>query len=523
MSDALFTGKRFRTANVIDDFNREGLGIEVSFSLPSKRITSWLDNIAAVKGYPDIIRVDNGVENTCRHFQNWASKHAITIEYIQPGNNLIYVIARIDELITAQVNKILHQQQFQQLEASWRSLDYLVQILEKLDDNQIKIRLLNISWQELAKDLHKATDFDQSQLFIKIYNHEFGHAGGEPFGLLIGDYYVEHSSKSAQQCHDLNVIEEISKVAAAAFAPFIMSTKPAFFGLDSFDGLARPIDLNTVFQQNDYCLWKNLQQKEEMRFIGLVLPQVLIRQPYDENYSAQLDFYFKEIITNQNKSYYLWGNAVYSFAATVMRNFSAYGWFADMHCVSSETHCSLLELERAAFSTDNNNSAKKILTNVLITEQQEKKLNDLGFIVFSETKFGLHATFYQSPSIQKPKKHSNIHTNVNANLSSMLHYVLCISRIAHTIKVIMRNKTGTFITANDCEQYLKNWLMKYTAANIDLSPELKAKYPLREIMVSVSEAIGKPGSFLCTLYLSPHQQFNHIESYLHLTTEINKF
>lgn len=438
-------------------------------------------------------------------------------------NNLSYFIARIDELITSQLNRILHHQEFQQLEASWRNLDYLVEALETLDDDQIKIRLLNISWQELGKDLLRATDFDQSQLFIKIYNQEFGHAGGEPFGLLIGDYYVEHSLKPNQPYHDLKIIEEIAKVAAAAFAPFIMAAKPTFFGLDKFEALTRFIDLNIVFQQNEYFLWKNMQEKEEMRFIGLVLPQVLIRPPYDQNYSAQLDFYFKETTINQSESDYLWGNAVYRFATIVMQNFAAYGWFADMHYLSLEKHYSIIEPERASFLTENNNSAKKIVTNILITEHQEKRLNDLGFIVLSETKFDLHTTFYQSPSIQKPKKYSDIQGNINAHLSSMLHYVLCIARIAHTIKVIMRDKTGIFITANDCEQYLKNWLRKYTAANTDLSPELKAKYPLREAMVNVSEAIGKPGTFLCTLHISPHQQFNHIESYLHLTTEINKF
>lgn len=437
-------------------------------------------------------------------------------------NKYNLVISRIDEMISLQVSRILHHKKFQQLEATWRSLDYLVQLLEKLNDAQIKIRLLNISWYELAKDLFKATEFDQSQLFIKIYNNEFGHAGGEPFGLIIGDYSIQHKPKSKSKFYDLKIIEELSKVAAAAFAPMVMAANAAFLGLNQFKELTRPLDFDSIFQQSEYILWKNLQQKEEARFIGLVLPQVLIRQPYAENYSMQLDFNFNEQIHYKKEAHYLWGNAAYCFAAMVMENFSAYGWFADMHHTTLTTDSPTIALERSRFSTDNNNSAKKLLTNILMTEQQEKKLNDLGFIVLSEIKYSLHTAFYQSPSIQQPKKYLNTNATLNANLSSMLNYILCISRIAHTIKVIIRDKTGTFITAMDCEQYLKNWIRKYTAANTDLSSELKAKYPLRQANITVMETVGKPGSFMCTIHISPHQQYQQVETYLQLTTEINK-
>lgn len=429
-------------------------------------------------------------------------------------------IVQIDTLINRQLDLILHHPRFQQLEASWRGLAYLVEQASEINDKKIKLKVLSLSWRELSKDLSRAVEFDQSQFFNKIYNSEFGQPGGEPFGLLIGDYYISHRSQKNSAVNDITVLQNIAKVAAAAFVPFIASAAPSLFGLDDFSEFERLYDLEKTFQQSEYYQWKALRDDEDARFVGLVLPQILLRMPYNHDLAVNYKIRFAEnaALSSQN---YLWGNAVYCFAAVAARAFSCTGWFTEI--LGSREKSGLggtVELTRHAFPTEPRHKAIKYLTNVCMTDRKEKLLSDFGFIALAEDQYARTATFYACPSLQKPKKYDRMAATKNANLSSMLHYILCVSRFAHYIKIIARDKIGSFATVLDCQHYLQAWIHQYTTANTDLSDELKAKYPLKEAKVQVYESKGNPGKYLCTVHLCPHYQFDQIETFLELRAEL---
>lgn len=433
-------------------------------------------------------------------------------------NVITQIIATIDEEITQQLSVILHHPRLQQLEASWRGIAYLTKQIALSSDKRVKIKLLTISWQALRKDVLRAVEFDQSQLFSKIYNDEFGHPGGEPYGLLVGDYHVSHRLTPSKQIADIQVLEQIAKIAAAAFAPFVTAASPTMFGLDKFAELDRPVDLMGTFQQAEYQSWKVLRQREDARFLGLLLPRVLLRLPYRYQLATQFPFSFSEQL--QTQSDYLWGNPGYCFAAVVARAFTQSGWFVEIHGVRRDSLAGgvVTDLPRHIFETDN--LSPNYAAEVCITDSQEKQLSDWGFIALCEGKHSQLAAFYSCQSIQQSKYYERQQPTENARLSSMLHYILCVSRFTHYLKVIARNKIGTFANPLDCEQFLQKWLQQYTAASSDLTIDLKAKYPLREAKVKVYDQPGKPGGYLCKIYLSPHLQFDQAETYLQLVTEL---
>jgi type VI secretion system protein ImpD len=407
------------------------------------------------------------------------------------------LVAKTDYLLSCQVNTILHHPRFQQLEASWRGLYYLVNQVAETGSKKVKVRILNVTWLELGRDLTRAVEFDQSQLFLKIYNEEFGHPGGEPFGLLIGDYSLTHRAKKGQAVNDITLLQNIAKIAAAAFAPFVAAADASLLGLDDFASLERPLDLERTFQQAEYHQWKALCEDEDARFVGLTLPETLMRLPYNGNTTLTHPFCFTE--ESKELNHFLWGSPAYCFAAAAIAAFAHSGWFFDM---------------RGWLLTNSNQPQ------VCATERQQKILSDLGFITFSACKHTPYYTFHTCPSLQKPKKYYTDAGRQNAKISTVLHYILCISRFAHYIKVIARDKVGTFSTAQDCENYLQQWVHGYTAATTDMDMTLKAKYPLREAKVQVQERIGSAGNYLITIHLRPHYQFEQVESYLKLTTEL---
>jgi type VI secretion system protein ImpD len=432
-------------------------------------------------------------------------------------------IAKIDNLLNLQVNRILHHPTFQKLEASWRGLYFLVFSIAKLNHTNLKIKVLNLHWDILSKDLMRATEFDQSHLFKLIYNEEFGSPGGEPYGLLIGDYAISHRTQKKSFYSDLAVLSNISKIAAAAFSPFITTPSPSLFGLDNFSGLERDLNLERMFQQREYIAWKALRQEEETRFIGIILPRLLQRLPFKKGKFLKdfCAFDFNETIeSNQD---YLWGNPCYAFATNVARTFSQSGWFADIRGTtqSSLQGGTLEDTPQYYFNNDSQQSSPSFITEATLIEQQEKNLCDFGFISLCHCKYTSFHTFYHCPSLHDKKIHDKIISNTNEKLSSMLNYVLCASRFSHYLKMITRNKIGSLVRARDCEKALNDWLRQYTASGTDLSTALQAKYPLREAKVKVSENPYYAGSYICTIHLSPHYRFEQIEAFLQLTTEIH--
>ena len=431
-------------------------------------------------------------------------------------------IAMIDEMLTAQVNEILHHPSFQALEAAWRGLKYLVD--QTPDSGGVKIRVLNISWQELANDLGRAIEFDQSQIFHKVYSEEFGRPGGEPFGVLIGDYQIRHRPGGGHRVDDIATLESMSEVAAAAFAPFIAGLDPAFLGLDGFDGLGPAPNLQRTFEQAEYIKWKSFRERADSRFIGLTLPRVLMRRPYSDDVSRAEGFRFFEDVDGIDRRKYLWANAAFPYAAVLIRAYARYGWPADVRGVQrGEDGGGLVTgLTVDFFETDRDGLAPKYSTDVLVSDFLEKELADCGFVPLCHCKNSEFAAFYSSQSTQKPKTYDTPEATENARLSAMLQHILCAGRFAHYLKIIAREKVGSYRRPEELQRLLHDWLNGYTTGSDTISLDQRARYPLREGRVRVREHRGKPGSYICEIHLRPHYQLDQLSSSIRLVTELSQ-
>jgi type VI secretion system ImpC/EvpB family protein len=438
-------------------------------------------------------------------------------------------VARIDDLMARQVNQILHHPSFQKLEASWRGLRYLHDKLP--EDDSVKIKVLNVTWNELSADQTRALEFDQSQLFRKVYESEFGHPGGEPFGVLLGDYEMHHRPSAHHAHDDLEVLSKIAGVAAAAFAPFFAGVHPSFFGLDSFTALERSLKLGDIFEQPDYIKWRALRQAEDARFVGLTLPRILMRLPYGAPGAPRDALGLREDVEGPDRSHYLWGNAVYAFGGVLIRSFANSQWLADIRGVRTGVDAGgtkvclddgglVSGLPVHSFATDRTGVAVKCSTDVIITDSQEKGIGELGFIPLCHCYDTEFSVFYGNQSIQKPATYDDPRASANARLSVMLQYMLCVSRFAHYIKVLARDKIGSVITPEECEDYLRKWLHNYVTATENAGPEVKAKYPLREAKVQVRELPDAPGSYYCQVHLRPHYQLDQMFMSVKLSTTL---
>jgi len=447
-------------------------------------------------------------------------------------------ISEIDHLINDQLNIIIHHPRFQQLEASWRGLWYLVVCGDGVTN--FKIKMLDITWKELSRDIDRALEFDQSQLFSKVYNEEYGIAGGEPYGVLIGDYEVSHKPSAKHTHDDIATLKGISEVAAAAFSPFIAGASSELFGLDSYSPLGNaPIDLHEVFRLHEYIPWRSLRNASDSRFIGLTMPHILMRQLYrtDPGIYKGVFFYEKHVDCNygafdrnndpmphDRRDMYLWGNASYAFGAMLIREFANVGWFGHIRGVprNQEGGGLITNLPVDVFETDAYQIAARPSTDVIITDSMERDLSEHGFVPLCQCYDTPLCAFYSNQSIQKPpyQDAADARTVVNAKLSSMLQHILCGSRIAHYIKIMIRDKIGSFVSADDCENMLQKWLHKYTSGRKDLAWEEQARYPIAESRVSVKEHPEKAGRYLCSIRIVPHYQIDQMVSELELVTEL---
>jgi len=434
-------------------------------------------------------------------------------------NAILEIIADIDEKINTQLNEIIHSPRFQKLEASWRG----VWLLAKQADGKqnIKIRMLDISWPEVVKDISRALEFDQSQLFHKIYSKEYGTPGGEPYGVIIGDYEISHRISKNSPHDDMATLEGMAQIAAAALAPFITSASSDMFGMDDFSALGLPFKLNTIFSQKEYIKWHALRGKTDSRFIGLTLPRILVRHPYRKTAGSHKGIHFYEK-SSKNGENHLWGNACYAFAIILIREFINVGWFGHIRGVPRNyTSGGLVtELPIDHFETDMELLAHKPVTDVIVTDAAEKEISELGFIPLCQGYLSPHAAWYNNQSIHKSAMHKQSAANTNAQLSGMLQHVLCGSRIAHYIKVMIRDKIGSFTNADRCERFLRDWLLEYTTGREDLDWEEQARYPLKEASVRVKEHPSRPGEYLCVIHLQPHYQLDQMVSELELITEL---
>jgi type VI secretion system protein ImpC len=421
-------------------------------------------------------------------------------------------IAGIDEKLSAQLSAVMHSPEFQKLEGTWRGLHYLVHQSET--GETLKIRVLNVKKQELQKDLEKAVEFDQSTLFRKCYEEEYGQLGGEPYGLLVGDF---HFTRSAD---DINLLKLISNCASAAHAPFIAGADPRLLNMESFTDLSGPRDLAKIFQGAEYAAWRSFRDSEDSRYVGLTLPNVLGRLPYGEDFKKVEAFNYEENVSGTDHHQYLWMNAAWAYAARATDAFAKHGWFAQIRGVEGGGKVQGLPVH--TFPTDDGDVAMKCPTEIAITDRREFELSNLGFLPLLHAKNTDFAVFLGAQSCQKPKSYFEEDANANAELSAKINYLLCVSRFAHYLKVMARDKIGSTMERGECQEWLNDWISNYVCDPTTAGDETKAERPLSEARVEVREVAGRPGWYEAIAYLRPHFQMETLGASMRLVAEVPK-
>ncbi len=428
-------------------------------------------------------------------------------------------IAAIDQMLSKQLAEVMHNEKFQKLEGSWRGLNHLISNSET--GSQLKIRMLNITKNELGKDLEKAVEFDQSQIFKKIYESEFGIAGGQPYAALIGDY--EFSSHP----DDISLLSKMSNVAAAGFCPFLSAAAPEMFGFDSYTELLKPRDLEKVFDSAEYIQWRSFRDSDDSRFVTLTMPRVLARLPYGQATKPIDAFNYEEapraedgrhLATDHND--YCWMNAAYALGATLTSAFAEYGWCTSIR--GAEGGGKVEGLPSHVFVSDDGDFDQKCPTEIGITDRREAELSKLGFLPLCHYKNTDYAVFFGAQTTQKPKKFDNPDATANAAISARLPYIMATSRIAHFLKVMARDKIGSFMEASEAEEWLNRWISKYVNGSPGASAEMKARYPLAEARVEVKEVPGQPGVYNAIAWMRPWLQMEELTASLRLVANIPK-
>jgi type VI secretion system protein ImpC len=471
--------------------------------------TPLLDQIAAEGRFtPDASGVHRG-RDLIREFVAQVLEGHLTITR-DTESSIQARIAEIDELISKQLNEILHHPSFQKLEGTWRGIRYLLDQSET--GTMLKIKLLNVSKRELLRDLQRAPEFDQSSLFKKVYEEEFGVFGGAPFAALVGDYEFGRGPE------DIDLLRRVSQVAASAHAPFLSAAAPQLLNLTDFTQLGSPRDVGKIFDSTEYAKWKSFRQTEDSRYVALTLPRVLARLPYGRETSQVDGFDFEENVDGSDHSRYLWSNAAYSLAARLTGAFAKYGWCAAIRGV--EGGGLVEDLPAHNFLTDGGDVALKCPTETQITDRREKELADQGLVPLVHCKGTDYAAFFSVQSANKPALYDTESANANARLSAQLPYIFAMSRFAHYLKAIMRDKIGSFSSQEECQAFLNRWISKYVLADDSASQAAKARLPLREASIQVSEVPGKPGAYRAVAFLRPHFQLDELTISLRLVADL---
>ena len=419
-------------------------------------------------------------------------------------------IAQIDRLISLQLNEVMHHPSFQKLEGTWRGIKYLMDQSET--NEMLKIKVLNASKKELLRDLQRASEFDQSALFKKVYEEEFGVFGGAPFAALVGDYEFGRGPE------DIELLERIAQVASAAHAPFLSAASPDMMNLTSYTQLGTPRDMGKVFDSTEYAKWKSFRNSDDSRYVALTLPHVLMRDPYGRDTRPVEAFDFEEDVDGSDHAKYLWGNAAYALAARLTNSFAKFGWCSAIRGVEAG---GLVEgLTAHNFKTDEGDVALKCPTEVSITDRREKELADQGFVPLVHCKGTDYAAFFSVQTVNKPKTYDDDKANANSKLSAQLPYILAMSRFAHYLKAMMRDKIGSAMSRSQAQDYLNNWVRNYVLADDNASQADKAERPLREARIEVMEVPGNAGALRAVAFMRPHFQLDELTVSLRLVAEL---
>jgi type VI secretion system ImpC/EvpB family protein len=429
------------------------------------------------------------------------------------------MIAQIDRLVGEQLDAILHHPRLLKLQGRWTGLAWLVAGLPAAA--RIRVRLLDLSWAELARDLARAPEFDQSQLFRKIYEDEFGTPGGEPYGLLVVDHAVRHRPTPDAPTDDVAALASLAGVAAAAFVPTVVAAAPELLGLDSFADLGVASDLADPFRGAEFARWRSLAGREDMRFIAIALPSLLVRRPWRDDPARTDGFRYSEHAADAGAR--TWMNAGFAFAEVVTRAFANHAWPADVRGSETDREAGGLVNGLCAERFPSDLAWHGAMLEVALTDAQERALGEAGLMPLALLPFGEEAVFGAVPSLQAPARHAGPEAaaaNANARLSTQINAMLCVSRFAHHIKLRGRAMTGAFRTAEEIERELHGWLQTYVNANPAGSSDMRARFPLVAAKVSVREKLGKPGSFACTAQLQPLFQLDDVSAGFRLVTEL---
>lgn len=452
------------------------------------------------------------VENAVRTLAEQALEGASLV-----GDDVIesieQMISAIDEQLTRQINEIIHHEEFQQLESAWRGLHYLVNNTES--DEFLKIRFMNVDKKDLGKTLkrYKGVAWDQSPVFKKIYEAEYGTFGGEPYGCLVGDYYFDHSPP------DVEMLGQLSKVAASAHVPFLSAVSPATLQMDSWQDLANPRDLTKIFSTPDYAAWRSLRENEDSKYIGLAMPRFLARQPYGAQTNPVDEFAFEEDTSDADHSRYTWANSAYAMAVNINRSFKEWGWCSRIRGV--ESGGAVPNLPTHTFPTDDGGVDMKCPTEIAISDRREAELSKSGFLPLIHKKNSDMAAFIGAQSLHKPAVYDDPDATANANLAARLPYLFATCRFAHYLKCIVRDKIGSFKEREDMQRWLQDWIMNYVDGDPANSAEsTKAQRPLADAEVVVEEIEGNPGMYASKFFLRPHYQLEGLTVSLRLVSKL---
>ncbi len=428
-------------------------------------------------------------------------------------------INAIDQILSTQLTAIMHTEKLKKLEGTWRGLHYLVMNSET--SASLKIKIFNASKQALGKDMSTAAEFDQSQLFKKIYEIEFGSPGGEPYSAMIGDYeFTNHPD-------DIELLGKISNISAAAFCPFISAADPKLFGFENWGTLAKPRDLEKIFTTIEYAKWRSLRESDDARFVSLVMPRVLARLPYGETTQPIEEFQFEEApysidgkamaLGHEN---YCWMNAAYVMGTKLSSAFSKYHWCTAIRGAEGGGRVDNLPLH--VFTSDDGDIDATCPTEIGITDRREAELSRLGFLPMCHYKNTDYAVFFGAQTVQKPLNYDRAEATANAAISARLPYIMATSRFAHYLKVMARDKIGAFMETADVEAWLNRWITNYVNNNPDSGQEMKAKYPLADAKIKVEPIPGSPGAYHAVAWLRPWLQLEELTTSLRLVASIPK-
>jgi type VI secretion system protein ImpC len=423
------------------------------------------------------------------------------------------IIAEIDKKLTDQINLIIHHERFQQVESAWRGLNYLVNNTET--DEMLKIRVMNISKKELSKTLrkYKGVAWDQSPLFKRIYEQEYGQLGGEPYGCLVGDYHFDHTPP------DVELLGQMAQIAAGAHAPFIAGAAPALMGMDSWQELANPRDLSKIFAAPDYAAWRSLREADDAKYVGLAMPRFLARLPYGAKTSPVEEFDFEEETGGGVHTKYTWANSAYAMAVNINRSFKLYGWCSSIRGVESGGAVEGLPVH--TFPSDDGGVDMKCPTEIAISDRREAELANSGMMPLIHRKNTDVAAFIGAQSLQKPFEYQDPDATANARLAARLPYLFASCRFAHYLKCMVRDKVGSFKERADMERFLGDWIQQYVVANpATVGDEIKAKRPLSAAEVKVEDVEGNPGYYSAKFYLRPHYQLEGVTVTLSLVSKL---